>query len=63
MLALPVATILTIPAAGSEVSPDAVISYKGSKLGFSSQKIPPVVSVVNPDIFVTLPKNQIVNVV
>ncbi|MBO4805223.1 MAG: iron-containing alcohol dehydrogenase [Paludibacteraceae bacterium] len=59
--ALPVATILTIPAAGSEVSPDAVISYKGRKLGFSSQKIRPVVSVVNPDIFKTLPKNQIAN--
>lgn len=59
--ALPVATILTIPAAGSEVSPDAVVSYKGRKLGFSSQKIRPVVSVVNPDIFITLPKNQIAN--
>lgn len=59
--ALPVATILTIPAAGSEVSPDAVISYKGRKLGFSSQWIRPVVSVVNPELFFTLPKNQIAN--
>lgn len=57
--ALPVATVLTIPAAGSEVSPDTVISYKGRKLGYSSQKIRPVVSVVDPVIFFTLPKNQI----
>ena len=57
--ALPVATVLTIPAAGSEVSPDTVISYKGRKLGYSSQKIRPVVSVVDPVIFFTLPKTQI----
>ncbi len=57
--ALPVATVLTIPAAGSEVSPNTVISYKGRKLGYSSQKIRPVVSVVDPVIFFTLPKNQI----
>jgi len=57
--ALPVATVLTIPAAGSEVSPDTVISYKGRKLGYSSQKIRPVVSVVDPVIFFTLPKDQI----
>ncbi len=57
--ALPVATVLTIPAAGSEVSPDTVISYKGRKLGYSSQKIRPVVSIVDPVIFFTLPKNQI----
>lgn len=59
--ALPVATVLTIPAAGSEVSPDAVITHNGRKLGFSSQLIRPVLSVVNPDIFFTLPKNQIAN--
>lgn len=58
---LPIATVLTIPAAGSEVSPDAVITYKGRKLGYSSQKIRPVVSVINPEIFFTLPKNQIAN--
>lgn len=58
---LPVATVLTIPAAGSEVSPDAVITYKGRKLGFTSLKIRPVVSVINPEIFFTLPKNQIAN--
>lgn len=59
--AIPVATILTIPAAGSEVSPDSVITYQGRKLGYSTEKFRPVVSVVNPDIFMTLPKNQIAN--
>ena len=48
---LPVATILTIPAAGSEVSPDAVITYQGRKLGYSNKQIRPVASIVNPEIF------------
>lgn len=59
--AIPVATVLTIPAAGSEVSPDSVISYQGRKLGYSTEKFRPVFSVVNPDIFKSLPKNQIAN--
>ena len=58
---LPVATILTIPAAGSEVSPDAVITYQGRKLGYSSPQIRPVASIVNPEIFMSLPKKQIAN--
>ncbi|MCQ2191584.1 MAG: iron-containing alcohol dehydrogenase [Paludibacteraceae bacterium] len=58
---LPVATILTIPAAGSEVSPDAVITNKDRKLGYTSLQIRPAVSIVNPEIFMTLPKNQIAN--
>lgn len=57
----PVATILTIPAAGSEVSPDAVITNKDRKLGYGNQQIRPVFSIINPEIFTTLPKNQIAN--
>ena len=59
--ALPVATILTIPAAGSEMSNSAVITNEkeGRKHGMGSDLIRPVVSIVNPEYFTTLPKAQI----
>ena len=59
--ALPVATILTIPAAGSEMSNSAVISNeeKGRKYGMGSDLIRPVVSIVNPEYFTSLPKAQL----
>jgi alcohol dehydrogenase YqhD (iron-dependent ADH family) len=61
--ALPVATVLTIPAAGSEMSRSTVISNeeKQMKLGYSSNILRPVFSVMNPELFFTLPKNQIAN--
>jgi hypothetical protein len=61
--ALPVATILTIPAAGSEMSPNAVISNEklGRKCGMGSDLIRPVVSIVNPEYFANLPKSQLGN--
>lgn len=61
--ALPVAVILTIPAAGSESSGDTVISNeeKGRKYGYGSPKLRPLISVMNPELFFTLPKNQIAN--
>jgi len=59
--ALPVATILTIPAAGSEMSSSAVITNeeKGRKYGMGSDLIRPVVSIVNPEYFTSLPKSQL----
>ncbi len=59
--ALPVAVILTIPAAGSESSGDTVISNeeKGRKYGYGSPLLRPLVSVMNPELFFTLPKYQI----
>ena len=61
--ALPVATILTIPAAGSEASGDTVITneVKQLKYGYGSPKLRPLLSVMNPELFFTLPKNQIAN--
>ncbi len=61
--ALPVATILTIPAAGSESSKSTVITNeaKEMKLGYNSELLRPVLSVMNPALFATLPKNQIGN--
>lgn len=61
--ALPVATILTIPAAGSESSSSTVITNeeKQMKLGYGSAHLRPVFSIMNPELFYTLPNNQIAN--
>lgn len=58
---LPVAAILTIPAAGSESSNSTVITKEEAqlKLGYGSDKIRPVFSVVNPELFFTLPAEQL----
>lgn len=61
--AMPVATILTIPAAGSESSNSTVITNeeKQMKLGYGSDLVRPLLSVMNPELFFTLPKNQVAN--
>jgi len=58
--ALPVATILTIPAAGSESSLSVVISNEETqmKLGYKTNLIRPVFSILNPEFCFTLPKEQ-----
>jgi len=59
--ALPIATILTIPAAGSESSGDTVITDESTerKYGYGSPHLRPVFSIMNPELFFTLPKEQI----
>jgi alcohol dehydrogenase YqhD (iron-dependent ADH family) len=61
--ALPVATILTIPAAGSESSINTVITNEEEqrKLGYGSPHLRPMISIINPELFYTLPKDQIAN--
>ncbi|MDR1540905.1 MAG: iron-containing alcohol dehydrogenase [Clostridiales bacterium] len=61
--ALPVAVILTIPAAGSESSGDTVLTNEEKKLkyGYGSPRLRPLLSIMNPELFFTLPKNQIAN--
>jgi alcohol dehydrogenase YqhD (iron-dependent ADH family) len=53
---IPVSTILTIPAAGSENSNSSVISNvsQGRKIGYNSDKIRPFLSIINPEFFYTL---------
>lgn len=60
---LPVATILTLPAAGSETSIHSVITNEetGRKFGYRSEKIRPLFSIIDPELFYTLPANQIAN--
>jgi alcohol dehydrogenase YqhD (iron-dependent ADH family) len=58
--ALPVATVLTIPAAGSEGSDSMVITKTkgGLKRGSGSPLIRPVFSIMDPVLTFTLPANQ-----
>ncbi|MDR1263225.1 MAG: iron-containing alcohol dehydrogenase [Oscillospiraceae bacterium] len=61
--ALPIATVLTIPAAGSESSGDTVITNElgDRKYGYGSPQLRPLLSVINPEFFYTLPKDQVAN--
>jgi alcohol dehydrogenase YqhD (iron-dependent ADH family) len=61
--ALPVGTVLTIPAAGSEASTASVITNEEGMLkrGFNSPIIYPRFSCLNPELAFTLPKAQVAN--
>ena len=58
--ALPVGTVLTIAAAGSEGSGDSVITKENGrfKRGASGEAIRPVFSILNPELTTTLPAYQ-----
>ncbi|MCL2057698.1 MAG: iron-containing alcohol dehydrogenase [Oscillospiraceae bacterium] len=58
---LPVGNIITIPAAGSESSNSSVITNyeKKHKQGYGNELIRPIFCIMNPELFFTLPKNQI----
>ncbi len=59
----PVACVLTIPAAGSESSNSCVISNEDTqqKYGCNFECNRPLLSVIDPTVFNTLPRNQIAN--
>ena len=61
--AIPLASVLTLPATGSEMNGNAVISKKATheKLAFSSLKTYPVFSILDPEVTYSLPKRQIAN--
>lgn len=58
--ALPVGTVLTISAAGSEGSPDSVITNENGdyKRGASGEPLRPAFSILNPELTMTLPPYQ-----
>lgn len=58
--ALPVATVLTIPAAGSEASPGSVITNEAGpwKRGLNAEVLRPVFSILNPELTYSLPAYQ-----
>lgn len=55
---LPLAAVLTIPAAGSEQSKRAVITNGDQKLGMGNDCLRPKLAAINPEFFFTLPANQ-----
>ena len=59
--ALPVGTVLTIPAAGSEASTGTVITNEDGllKCAFNSEFLCPRFSILNPEIAFSLPKYQV----
>ena len=61
--ALPVATILTLPATGSEASDGTVVTNEEAqlKLPYGDIILRPVFSIMNPELYFTLPENQIAN--
>jgi Uncharacterized oxidoreductases, Fe-dependent alcohol dehydrogenase family len=61
--AIPLASVLTLPATGSEMNGNAVISKKATheKLAFGSIKANPVFSILDPEVTYSLPKRQIAN--
>ncbi|HOK52414.1 MAG TPA: iron-containing alcohol dehydrogenase, partial [Bacteroidales bacterium] len=61
--ALPLGTVLTLPATGTEMNGNAVISRYSTKekLAFSSPLVKPVFSILDPQYCFTLPDTQISN--
>ena len=61
--ALPIGTVLTIPATGSEMNPNSVISRRATveKLAFASDLVFPQFSILDPTFTLTLPERQISN--
>jgi len=57
---LPIGVVLTIPAAGSESSPNAVITKNEQKLAITSDQLRPQFAILNPELTFSLPLNQTV---
>jgi len=61
--AIPLASVLTLPATGSEMNSGSVISRKSTqeKLSFGDWKLAPQFSILDPETTYSLPKNQVRN--
>ncbi len=55
---IPVGTILTIAASGSEMSDSSVISYENKKRGYNSDLCRPKFAIMDPELTLTLPDYQ-----
>ena len=58
---IPIATVLTLPATGSEMNSGAVISYEHGKFPVMSELTFPKFSILDPTLSFTLPKIQVAN--
>ena len=61
--ALPIGAVLTLPATGSEMNGNAVITKFSTleKMAFSSPKVMPQFSILDPECIFTLPDKQVAN--
>lgn len=59
--ALPLGCIATLPATGSEMNPAGVITFNKQKFPFTCPLLYPTFSFLDPDLTLTLPKEQIAN--
>ncbi len=61
--AIPMGTVLTLPATGSEMNGTAVISKKATleKISFASPAVFPQFSVLDPEVIFSLPDRQVAN--
>ncbi len=61
--ALPLASVITLPATGSEMNGNSVISRESTneKLAFASEKVYPVFSIIDPETTYSLPLRQTIN--
>ncbi len=61
--AVPIGAVLTLPATGSEMNGNAVITRVEitEKLAFASLKVMPVFSVLDPEVIFSLPDKQVAN--
>ena len=58
---MPIGTVVTLPATGSEMNGGAVISYNGGKFSVRSPLSFPTFSILDPTLTFTLPKTQVAN--
>jgi NADP-dependent alcohol dehydrogenase len=60
---IPLGTILTLPATGTEMNANSVISRNSTKekLAFSSKKVMPLFSILDPTLASSLPTRQVAN--
>lgn len=58
---LPIGTVVTLPATGSEMNNGGVITSKLGKLAIFSPKAFPVFSILDPELTYTLPETQVAN--
>lgn len=61
--ALPIGTVLTLPATGSEMNGNSVVTRweTKDKLAFGSEQVMPVFSILDPEVVFSLPQIQVAN--
>lgn len=61
--ALPLGTVLTLPATGTEMNETSVVSFKSkdAKVSFKDWNVYPQFSILEPELTYTLPKRQLAN--